>query len=113
MGLGWHSASEVPTEGMLLFLFRISAKMPTCVSLAGGDACAPGQLLIRENESRKELNPWGSTLFFDDACLIGGEEVLQVGYLLLQFFSAVGVAHADTVAAEVLEQRAVVDVAAG
>ena len=39
--------------------------------------------------------------------------MLQVGYLLLQFFSAVGVAHADTVAAEVLEQGAVVDVAAG
>ena len=39
--------------------------------------------------------------------------MLQVGYLLLQFFSAVGVAHAYTVAAEVLEQGAVVDVAAG
>ena len=39
--------------------------------------------------------------------------MLEVRYLLLEFFSAVGISHADSVATEVLEQGAVVDVAAG
>ena len=40
-------------------------------------------LFLKVERMKKELSPVGLTLLFDDTGLVGGEEVLQVGYLLL------------------------------